>query len=741
MKNHKVLGASIFLLILLFVMSCSEDPVSPTNEKENPTEALVTKEIGSNGGTVETENIAITIPPGAFNTNHNIAIYDIADDDAFGENTASSSFKISGLPNSYTKPLKIKIKYSGELSGQSFIAAGISSSDILSGDTSTVYNLYPASDSSGFLKGELPILLLGNLAKDNNINGVNEAMDFAPIIKVITKYVVKETQNFKIHYPLGVEALIGEVENMLETSLDIINNDLGVSYYPRDIVKQTVIIKFQSKLVTIFPYAVKEGTQTEHQVILFLSLDDVIKQNYDELKTQVGKYLIVNELAFTPSRPIKTLWLDYAIITWSEEFFTNDASFNHSTDFSDNAMAPFNGMQVGSGTTEASERKHGLGMSSVIKYLVDYTDFGKNGIGKAYNLISQGADPVTALINNTTIPEEEWVPDFFKKYVNGEIYNQPIDYFLDNTPVYWDINDKSDTSKTFSSDFFLIKSYPDISAKMFEINLNYADIDTSAKMLLSMKWGGADLEGLSLIMFGINNGKAEYLGTANAQDFEIPNLKDYYESGIEQFLAVLVNSNVTSYDYLGKSNIDLEIKVTRNEQKIQFNHCSFNYVVSHNLHSEYRNSVGSENIDDYTQLISTFGFFEKGNLQGNIFTATIHKDEGTRIIDQTVTVEFNADQSMLLNFTMTYSESYSQNGNVGTDVRSISGENLIVTDNNGKIRFSVAGENTCNYITDVDYTLENRYEDSTSWNTGVITTTGLGTCGTNDRMEISFWKE
>ncbi len=129
-------------------------------------------------------------------------------------------------------------------------------------------------------------------------------------------------------------------------------------------------------------------------------------------------------------------------------------------------------------------------------------------------------------------------------------------------------------------------------------------------------------------------------------------------------------------------------------------------------------------------------------MQGNIFTGTIHKDDGTRIIDQTVTIEFNADQSMLINFTMTYSESYSRNGNVGTDVSSISGENLMITTNdNGRIWFSIDGENTCSYITSIDYTLENRYEDGTYWNTQKTTTTGLGTCDAFNRIEIFFWKE
>ncbi|VAX29647.1 hypothetical protein MNBD_IGNAVI01-1595, partial [hydrothermal vent metagenome] len=133
MKNIKIFSAAIFMIMLLIQAGCSEDPVSPTEEK--PTEALAAAEIGPGGGTVKTDDVSIVVPSGAFNEKHNVAIYSVADDGAFGENTVSSSFKISGLPNDYTKAIKIKMKYTGELSGQSFIAAGINSSDIMSGDT------------------------------------------------------------------------------------------------------------------------------------------------------------------------------------------------------------------------------------------------------------------------------------------------------------------------------------------------------------------------------------------------------------------------------------------------------------------------------------------------------------------------------------------------------------------------------------------------------------------------------
>lgn len=643
----------IFLLVLtllFFSLSCSENPSSPKIEEEKP---LASTEIGSGGGTVKTEDVSITIPSGALGEKHNIAIYNISDDGSFGENTVSASFKINGLPNDYTKPIKIKMKYTGELGGQSFIAVGIKSSDIMSGDTSIAYNLFPASDSSGFLIGELPAFSSGSLVKTNNIS---EGIDFSPILKVLTKYTVKETEHFKIHYPSIIGGFISKVEDLFESSLNIINDDLGVSYYPRDVVKQTVIIKIQNKSVTLQEQPVTSKNVlliVRRQMIFFLSLNDVINQKFSELNSLVGKYLMAIESTFVPSRPTNILWLDHAIASWSEELFTDDPNFKYPTNFPDNAMAPFNGMQAGVSNT--SEKEHGYGMSSIIKYLTEYTDFGKTGIGKAYNLISKGADPVTALINNTDIPEEEWLPDFFKKYINGEIYNQSIDYFLSNVNFTWDINSASDTSNVFSSSNFIIKSYPDLSAKMFKINLNYEPEDTSSGMLLSMVASDDIYEQLSLLVYGIKGGKSEYLGVAKIQDFEIPNLNSYYNDGMKQFLIVLVNGNITSNDYLGESAIDLTVNVSSNNQGsgsnivLDFNRCSFGLSFVAKIKETTSNGT-SEN--DSQQDWGWYIYKASGSFSGNTFTGGFNERSGEYI--GTITVTLNDDHTMITNFEYTF---------------------------------------------------------------------------------------
>ncbi|NOX65595.1 MAG: hypothetical protein GXO85_07305 [Chlorobi bacterium] len=733
MKNNKILGAAIFLLVILFVMSCSEDPVSPT--KEQPIEALAAAEIGSGGGKVESENVSIIVPPGAFTEKHNVAIYSNKDDGSFGENTASSSFRLSGIPNSYNQPIKIKLKYKGELSGQSFIAVGDKTTDIVNEDSSIVYNLLTASDSSGFLIGELSANTKANLLKSE---AAEIGDPFDKVIHAVTAYNSLQTEHFILSYPISLASQASNVGTVMEDAYSIVLNDLGFSLN-KDNERMLVTVAIQNKAVTGY-------------FKLNLSRDLLSMSKYGDIKIGLGKkmldlgieYLLpYNFDKYSANFLVNYYWLKKAILTWSEGLFTDDPNFKYPTNFPANAMAPFNGMRAGAGGDydKILFINHGYGMSSMIKYLVDDSRFGKAGIVKTYQDIFQDVNSITALINNIDAMVADWWPDFIKTYMNGEIYNIPKDYFLENTKLEWSINDENDTLKVFAASDPTVKFYPDLSAKLFKINLNYPDLDPSSGMLLSMKSPVFE-EGLALVVFGVKNGELIYLETAHSQDFEIPDLKDYYDNNMRQFLVALVNSNFTSINYIGESDIDLEIKVTPKEQKVQFNRCTFSYTITHNVHYEYRTSEGVTSDADYSKLVHTFGFFE-GSLQGNIFSGSFEEDDGLgNTVNQTVTVVLNSSQDTLTNFSITHTEVSTYSDNISNIFKSMSGANLRKTGNDGeRIIFSVEGPNTCDYVITSDFTENVRYESGSAWTTQNSTTTSWGECDDYNRIDIYLWKE
>ena len=111
-------------------------------------------------------------------------------------------------------------------------------------------------------------------------------------------------------------------------------------------------------------------------------------------------------------------------------------------------------------------------------------------------------DPISALLKTVDGNVVDWLPDFTKKYLNGEIYDLPIEKFIDSAELEWSINSETDTLKNYDS--FPANYFPDLSAKLFKINLNYQPIDETYKMLVSMK-GPVTEFGLSLVVFGIQD--------------------------------------------------------------------------------------------------------------------------------------------------------------------------------------------------------------------------------------------
>ncbi|VAX29644.1 hypothetical protein MNBD_IGNAVI01-1594, partial [hydrothermal vent metagenome] len=650
---------------------------------EKPTEALAVAEIGPGGGTVKTNDVSIVVPSGAFNEKHNVAIYSVADDGAFGENTVSSSFKISGLPNDYTKAIKIKMKYTGELSGQSFIAAGDKVFDDVSGDTTTVYNLFQASDSSGYLIGILPASVDASLSKRESTEFGDP---FYKIINAVTAYNWLQTENFSISYPRTLEFNASFIAAVLEDAYSIVINDLGFSFN-NYLGKWNVTVVVQKEAVN------DDFGFLSHK--LNISRDMVRLGKYSEIKLAMGISLINLGIDDSYSQISSNMegdnyyWLEVAIKTWAEELFTDDPNFQYPAKFTANAMAPFNGMRAGAGTDYDRDifNKHGYGMSSMIKYLVDDTRYGKTGIGKTYQDIGKGVDPIAALINNMDAMVTDWWPDFIKTYMNGEIYHLPNDYFLDYAKLEWNINDENDILKIFASSDPAVKFYPDLSAKLFKINLNYANFDASSSMLFSMK-GPVTEDGLSLIVFGIQNGEQVYLGTASAQDLEIPNLKEYYDNNMRQFLVVLVNC-LGGSPFLGESDIDLTIKINKKDESIlSLTKCIVSVKTLTVIHREF-NDGSQDDLIKYTTFLSDYAL---GSFNGNVYTGTydIYGVQGTIII----TLNDAQNEILSINWQKTYND--------GSGETSFTGMNIPLSSNiSGE--FSLLGSTVCGAISALTY--------------------------------------
>ena len=311
--------------------------------------------------------------------------------------------------------------------------------------------------------------------------------------------------------------------------------------------------------------------------MLYVNRRHLSQGDFTGVRVDIGKDLLsaillsLDESAIDPGH----YWLWNAVITWSEEVFTDDAAYGHPAAFAGNEMAPLSGMRAGAGDGSDLNREiaHGHGMSAVIKYLTDDARFGMGGIRGTYETIKSGAEPTAALLTNMDATAPDWWPDFFTAYVGGGVYGVGADVFTAGQGLSgtWTVDGANDTLASFTS------GCPDLSAGLYLINLNYGSLDESATLKLTLS--GELTTPVSLMLFRVDGTSATYLGSSSSQGsaaLEVQDLKALVAGGLRKLLVVAVNSNV-SETYLEQTDLDLEMKIQTNPAGTGFN--SFDFLI------------------------------------------------------------------------------------------------------------------------------------------------------------------
>lgn len=708
MKNILILSIISTFISFVFI-SCSDDPSTAPDDNADPG---ISEVIGVNGGEVVNDELTINIPPGAFNRDHSITISKVTNNGSFGTNSVSKSYKISGLPIEYYKPLELKIKYNKPLSGVSLIAVGEEVFDSSSGTTSTIYNPIEAIDSAGYIIAEL----IDSTSGLGKMNGSASSLvdDYDKFIEGITNYAWAISNRNWISYPVSLLSEVAEVGAKLDSAYNIAYR-LQLYYYTGE-GSDRVFIKFQDNVL--------RGRWTKRSTYFNLSRSHVEQKKYSEIKMAMGMELLAREFdSFWNPWSIEKWWFDSAILNYTEELFTDDLNFKYPVNFETNAMAPFNGIGAAVGKSIELQEIHGAGMASVLKYLAEDPRFGKQGISNTYNNLPVYRNTIEALLQTVNGQLIDWHPDFFKKYLTGEVYDLPKDYFINNTQHEWTISSDVDTEKVYSSNNFLVGNYLDLSAKLFKINLNYPNLTETHDMLLSMKGIGSEL-GLSLLVFGIKNGNTVFLGSSYAQNFELKNLYGFYSDNMRQFLVVLVNSNGVS-PFTSETSIDLTIKVIKGSQgggsfDLTNNKCS----VSLNVLADFIYQT-ADTAYFITEPLIMGSQIVSGSFTGNTFTGTFDNNG----YSDTIIVTLNGSLDMV---TEVYWSGIEENAawNIlwrkGYEAANIP---IKVSDNTV---FELSGTGVCYSLSNVVYSYKNfnSMKDIEDF-----------TCNENSYVYIGFFKE
>ncbi len=743
MASFTVLAQRVLALspVTLFLLGgCSGDATTSPEEQNPPVDELPlerTQTIGPEGGSLEVQGFSLVVPAGAFAAGNELTVSSLADDGTFGDNAVSRTFRLEGLPSEYSQPLRVSVEYEGTLTEESFIAYGEALDD--GGDTTVAYLLMSATGSAGYLVSELPSRGSNASATAPSSNllelTASDPLDWL-LMRGLTdmRSMVSPGSFFKVYYPTRLEVQADAVMGLLEDSYDTIVDDLGFSFSGWRLWEwpiQVNVRKWEHIPGVPFPRAAFGLTsfltpddawsvEEPQAKVVYVSSTSMEQLRYAEIQQAAGPVLLGFALETYTPQDEDCLgvyhWLCRAVTDWSEEHFTSSSSYQYPVSFPDHEMEPFHGLRLSDLESTGDADRQGHGMSAVIKYLVDFR-FGIEGLVGTYDEIWPGSGPIVALLNNVDALVADWWPDFFRKYVAGEIYNVSSAIFTapEHLSGSWDINGDSDALKVFASSDPGVGTYPDLSAKLFLINLNHANIDASANMVLAASGDVTD-DALTTIAYVLNGSSLEFLGMANASTggLEIPGLRDYIDQGLKQFLVVVVNSDPSSN--AGESDIDLKVEVEAGE--LTYNRG----LLRVSLYGHYREVIGDET-REYDDEISWTHFEAVGGFSGNTFVG--HYSELGYTGTLTATLSDAHDRVTAVSWTQTYQDGGS------TSNHAFSGVDIPVVESVPSV-FKVEGEATCLHVPSVEY--------SSSTATAEVTLLGHS-CTSFSYVTVSFRKQ
>jgi hypothetical protein len=307
--------------------------------------------------------------------------------------------------------------------------------------------------------------------------------------------------------------------------------------------------------------------------------------------------------------------------------------------------------------------------------------------------------PVAAIVENISVSQDIWWPDFFKHYVRGDFFYRNSDFsaFIQTVDDIWNINDENDLAKVFSSDDVSIGEYPDLSAKRFMINLNYAAIDKKKDLVINIEEkSGAWNPSLSILAYVVVDENLVYVGESKDGILHINNLKEYYDKGGRKFLLVGVNS-AGEQPFDNYSNINLNLTIE--EAESEYTKCWVRVKVGPetykktnlNTGNSFNSSTSGESFGEITYegsfLLDTFS----GSYQYYTESDTVSGD---------IIVDLNETRDQIIELRFTKKSKHIFSSSNGTSYREIDfyGLHIPIEDSEDPSTFSINGNTTCNYI-------------------------------------------
>ncbi len=706
---------SVFLSIMILLSACKKDSQQITQpEENNNTEFILqsTKTIGNSGGTIQTQDVEIVIPEGAFTYDHVIKFSKRTIQSYLGLTTASVFFRLEGLDRYYNFPIQIKIK----------ITSGTTSSKVmLVTEDAFIKSLnkidkgsFPinGTESGGYFICELPALGGRRLSVQKSGSDDEATIDFG-LVLITSKS--STTGKFKIQYPAKIaEVQVNNLLSYLDEAYTTINS-LGFDISSKR-TKWPVEVILVELADDVDGYSVNSiwGDNYGYILINMNKINDV-----EAMRVTTGHefFHIVQSLYDFRAAYFKAkfssdhYWIDEATSTWSEELFTDEQNYipNNRDGFE---TAPLKGMLSGG---SANPREHGYGLSSFIKFLSErcgqsYTSLLYKNI---YNLdnIYYAFEKAA----NSTLPDL-WL-DYLKELILGNIYEDNINTYINSEmTTKFRIKTEADSVAEFNS------IYLNFSGKLYNITLERSfseDESLELKLVQGNDYG-------KIMVFKYKSASIELISSVSNK-LTIKDIKTLQESGYN--ILVLVADNHYSPSGLN-DEITIHMKITK---EVKINLADFKYATFNLAANGTKNCTGQD--PSFGSIYINIGNKQAGSWSGNSFTATWDTSDGVNDYQGYITATVS-DDGVLISFS-----GYEKRTDHATplypviDEYSLSGTGakmiLVQTGNKLKLYNEIIGESAFGYIS------------SNSWSSSIPSLnklcTGTATgCDSGGGFQFSF---
>lgn len=194
---------------------------------------------------------------------------------------------------------------------------------------------------------------------------------------------------------------------------------------------------------------------------------------------------------------------------------------------------------------------HGIGWVPLMKHLAESYG-GPTTVTAAFHEVLNQPNGVDALLASVPEPEQFWFPEFFRRYIAGELCGVKADTFLQaiGSDDVFAVAGVGDTVKNFTF------SYPDLSAKLYRVNLRYPGLGSGASIHFTVESSGVSMADLQVQVFVLTDGLLEFREAGTA--VTIGDAKALMAAGYD-LVAVVVNSAHAS-PYGTTTSIELAVR-------------------------------------------------------------------------------------------------------------------------------------------------------------------------------------